>query len=129
LATPERRMEMKVLVVDDSKIMRAIVIKTIKETGLGEHEIVQAENGVEALAAMKGFTPDLIMSDWNMPSMTGIDFLKALREAGDATRFVFVTSEGTPEMRAAAAAAGAETLIEKPFTAAMFKSIMDGVLR
>lgn len=119
---------MKLLVADDSKVMRSIVIRTIKQAGMGEHEIVEAENGADALSRIDAFGPDLVVSDWNMPEMTGIELLRALREAGKSVPFVFVTSEGTPEMRALAAKEGARALIEKPFTPDTFKAVLAGVL-
>ncbi len=72
--------------------------------------------------------PDLVLSDWNMPEMSGIELLQALRSAGSPVPFAFVTSEGSAEMREKAAAAGALCLIAKPFTEEDFRSALDGVL-
>ena len=97
---------MKILVVDDSRVMRQIVIRTLRQAGHGGHEIVEAENGREGLEAVQSARPDLVLSDWNMPEMSGIDFLANLRSMGDTTPFGFVTSEGSDDMRARASAAG-----------------------
>jgi two-component system, chemotaxis family, chemotaxis protein CheY len=119
----------KILIVDDSAMMRAMVKRTLAQAGFSGHEIAEASDGVAAMSHI-GTTPvDMVLADWNMPNMTGIDFLRALRAAGDQTPFVFVTSEGTPEMRALASMEGAMALIEKPFTPEAFKSTLGGHLR
>ncbi len=108
---------MKILVVDDSRAMRRIVSRTIRQAGYEGHDIVEAENGREALGVVEAEKPDLILSDWHMPEMTGIEFLKALNDKGLEIPFGFVTSESTAEMVEAATEAGAMFLLAKPFTA------------
>ncbi len=108
---------MKILVVDDSRAMRRIVSRTIRQAGYEGHDIVEAENGREALGVVEAEKPDLILSDWHMPEMTGLEFLKALNEKGLEIPFGFVTSECTTEMVEAATEAGAMFLLAKPFTA------------
>jgi len=118
----------KIIVADDSRVMRQIVVRTLRQAGYSGHEIVEAENGRDALEKVQTEAPDLVLSDWNMPEMNGIDCLMALRAAGNQTPFGFVTSEGSDEMRAKAAAAGALFLIAKPFTAETFDEALRGVL-
>jgi two-component system, chemotaxis family, chemotaxis protein CheY len=117
----------KILVADDSRVMRQIVVRTLRQAGYAGHEIVEAENGRDALEKVQTEAPDLILSDWNMPEMNGIDFLATLRAGGNQTPFGFVTSEGSEEMRARAAATGALFLIAKPFTAETFAESLRGV--
>ncbi|GAB6899909.1 response regulator [Kineosporia succinea] len=119
---------MKILVTDDSRAMRMIVIRTMRQAGLGKNEIKEAENGRQGFETCKDFNPDLILSDWNMPEMNGIEFLKALRASGNTTPFCFVTSEGSDEMREQALAAGAIGLIVKPFTAEAFMDTLGTVV-
>ncbi len=119
---------MKILIADDSKVMRQIVLRTLRQAGFGHHEFVEAADGAEALDQVAAESPDLVLSDWNMPNKTGIELLQALRGAGNAVPFGFVTSEGSEEMRAAAKAAGAMFLIAKPFTADSFESELSGLL-
>ncbi len=119
---------MKILVTDDSKAMRMIVIRTLRQAGFAGHDILEAENGQEGLQLARSQAPDLILSDWNMPEMNGIDFLRALRGAGDATPFCFVTSEGSEEMRETAAQAGAMGVIAKPFTPEAFADTLAAVV-
>jgi two-component system, chemotaxis family, chemotaxis protein CheY len=118
----------KILVTDDSRVMRQIVIRTLRQAGYDDHDIIQAENGREAFDLVRVEQPDLVLSDWNMPEMTGIECLEALRAAGLKVPFGFVTSEGSPEMREKAANAGALFLIAKPFNEDSFKDALDGVL-
>jgi two-component system chemotaxis response regulator CheY len=107
---------MRILIVDDSMAMRKIVQRTLRLAGYEGHEIVEADNGKTALAAMGAATPDLVLCDWNMPEMNGLEFLQAVRAQGSKVPFGFVTTEGTPEMRQVARDAGASFLIAKPFT-------------
>lgn len=105
---------MKILVADDSRAMRMLVVRALRQAG-ADGDITEAQDGAEAFDVASGH--DLILSDWNMPNVTGIELLRKLRAAGNRTPFVFVTSESTAEMRQAAAAAGALGLIAKPFEA------------
>ncbi len=119
---------MKILIVDDSRAMRMIVTRTLRQAGFGDHEFLEAENGAEGLALVDSADPDLVLSDWNMPEVNGIEFLQALRSKGSAVRFGFVTSESTDAMRTLAAEAGALFLIAKPFTADTFVTALGSVL-
>ncbi len=89
---------MKILVVDDSKAMRMIVIRTLKQTAFSGFSAIEANNGAEAIQMIAEHKPDLVLSDWNMPEMKGIDLLKNLRAAGNSIRFGFITSESSPEV-------------------------------
>jgi two-component system chemotaxis response regulator CheY len=119
---------MKILVTDDSRVMRQIVIRTLRQAGYDDHDIIQAADGKEAFDMVAAEQPDLVLSDWNMPEMTGIECLEALRASGSQVPFGFVTSEGSPEMREKAANAGALFLIAKPFTEDTFRDALDGVI-
>lgn len=114
----------RILVADDSKAMRMIVIRTLRQSGVHIDEIREAVDGAEALAAAGSFAPDLVLSDWNMPNMNGIEFLAALRGSGDNTTFGFITSESNPAMREQALAAGASFLLTKPFDGERFAEVI-----
>jgi len=119
---------MKILIVDDSRVMRQIVTRTLRQAGFTGHELVEAADGQQGLAAVMEHAPQLVLSDWNMPEMNGIDMLQALRARGEDVPFAFVTSEGSPEMVGRAEAAGAMFVITKPFTAESFRDKLEGVL-
>ena len=119
---------MRILIVDDSKAMRMIVTRTLRQAGFADHDLVEAVDGVTALASIAEQQPDLVLSDWNMPEMTGIDLLRRLRASGNPVRFGFVTSESTPAMRNTADENGALFLIAKPFTAETFGAALADVL-
>jgi two-component system, chemotaxis family, chemotaxis protein CheY len=119
---------MRILIVDDSRVMRSIVTRTLRQAGYGDHDVTEAANGLQALDAVQKAAPDLVLCDWNMPEMDGLELLTSLRRAGNAVPFGFVTTEGTEEMRQRAAAAGASFLIAKPFTADTFREYLEPVL-
>ncbi|WP_223304737.1 response regulator [Cellulomonas sp. B6] len=117
----------RVLVADDSRVMRQIVIRTLRQAGY-DWEVREAADGAQALEAVRADEPDVILSDWNMPEMTGIELLRRLRAEGFTTPLGFVTSEGSPEMRELADREGALFLIAKPFTPEGFREVIDPVL-
>jgi two-component system chemotaxis response regulator CheY len=119
---------MKILIADDSRVMRQIVLRTLRQAGFSGHDFVEAEDGADALAKVQTEKPDLVLSDWNMPNKNGIDLLRDLRGSGNQVPFGFVTSEGSEEMRETAAQAGATFLIAKPFTPEAFQEALTPVL-
>lgn len=119
---------MKILIVDDSKAMRMIVTRTLKQAGFADCTVVEAANGVQALQTLRGGGFDVVLSDWNMPEMNGLELLRAIKAEGVAVRFGFVTSEGTAGMRQQASEAGALFLITKPFTPDGFAATLKPVL-
>ena len=119
---------MKILVADDSRVMRQIVIRTLRQAGFDGHDVVEAEDGRDAYDKVQSEQPDLVLSDWNMPNMTGLECLEALRSSGSTVPFGFVTSEGSPEMRAKAEGAGALFLIAKPFNEDTFRDALEDVI-
>lgn len=119
---------MKVLIVDDSRAMRMLVLRSLRQAGLGEHEFQEAEDGAQALDAIQSFRPDVVLSDWNMPNVSGIDLLEQVNAAGVETVFGFVTSESTEEMASRARGAGAQFFVTKPFTAEDFQEALGSVL-
>ncbi len=121
-------MSLRVIVADDSKVMRQIVIRTLRQAGYGDWEVTEATNGAEALELALAQRPDLVLSDWNMPEMTGIDLLRRLNASGADIPLGFITSEGSPQMRELAESEGALFLIAKPFTPDSFRSTIDPFL-
>jgi two-component system chemotaxis response regulator CheY len=107
----------KALVVDDSRAVRMILAKTLKELGF---EVCEAANGREALEVIEAdkAAVTLVLADWNMPEMNGMDLLKRLRQdpALSSLVVVMVTTETELDQMAAALAAGANEYVMKPFT-------------
>jgi two-component system chemotaxis response regulator CheY len=114
---------MKVLVADDSSVMRKIVIRTLRQAGFNL-DIVEANDGQELVAMVASEQLDLVLSDWNMPNMTGIEALRAVRASGSNITFGFVTSESSDLMKGEAEAAGAAFFVTKPFTADAFEQAL-----
>jgi len=121
----------KVLIVDDFATMRKVVRNLLKQSGY--EDIVEAEDGVMALKTLKSQKIDVVVSDWNMPNMTGLELLKAVRADADLakTPFLMVTAEALQDNVVAAVKAGVSNYIVKPFTAEVLnekiKKIMDGI--
>ena len=114
-------MNIKVLVVDDFATMRSIVKDILKQIGFTN--VIEADNGTTALAVIKKDKIDLIISDWNMPKMTGLDLLKTVR-GDDSLKdipFVMVTAEAQNYKVIQAIEAGVSNYIVKPFTAETLK--------
>ena len=102
------------LVVDDSSVIRKVARRILE--GL-EFEIVEAEDGEQALEACRMRMPDAVLLDWNMPKMDGYEFLRSLRRLphGDRSKVVFCTTENDVAHIARALHAGANEYIMKPF--------------
>ena len=106
---------MKALVVDDSLTIRRIVIKALGLVGITDAR--EAADGAEALKATQEQDFDLILLDWNMPKLTGIETLRALRQAGKKTPVIMVTTEAEKSRVIEAIKTGANDYLIKPFTA------------
>jgi two-component system chemotaxis response regulator CheY len=119
---------MKILIVDDSRAMRRIVASTIRQAGFSGHEIIEAENGQQALDLVHADFPDLILSDWDVPGISGIELLRTLGEEGYHIPFGFVTAEATDSMVGQAKDAGAVFLLAKPFTAEDMAQVLGVVI-
>jgi len=118
---------MKILVVDDFSTMRRIVKNLLQE--LGFSNIQEADDGATALPMLKAATFDFVVTDWNMPGMTGIDLLKAIRADASlkAIPVLMVTAENSREQIIEAAQSGVNGYIVKPFTAITLKEKIDRI--
>ena len=114
-ASPERLGPRAALVVDDSRMIRKVSRRILE--GLG-YEVGEAENGEEAIGRCKAAMPQVILLDWNMPVMSGIEFVAALRALprGGQPKVVFCTTNSDAPAIAAALAGGADDYVLKPFT-------------
>jgi two-component system chemotaxis response regulator CheY len=109
---------LRALIVDDSGVMRKIVERSLRQAGLELTEVWEAGNGLEALAVLQQKTPDLILTDINMPNMDGLEFVKQLRGVSSAqgVPVVMITTEGSESRVVEALSCGARGYIRKPFT-------------
>lgn len=114
---PEVNLNMKVLVVDDFATMRKIVRNILKQIGF--NNIVEADDGANAMQVIKNENIDFVVTDWNMPNMSGLDLLKSIRgdEKSKNIPVLMVTAEGLAENVVDAVKAGVDNYIVKPFTA------------
>ena len=119
---------MHVLIVDDSRIMRQIIRRSLTKAGFQELEITEAANGVEALKGFHQQKPDLILSDWNMPEMDGMDLLQAIRQMDPNIPFGFITAQSTTSLRESARYYGAHFLISKPFTSETLGAAVQAII-
>jgi two-component system chemotaxis response regulator CheY len=123
--------ELNFLVVDDFSNMRRVLAGLLRELGYGH--IQEAEDGAKALHLLRsrnGTQVDFVVTDWNMPVMDGLDLLKAIRQDASLSHLpvLMVTAEAKRENIIAAAHAGADGYIVKPFNAATLKEKMDKIL-
>ena len=115
--------ETRALIVDDSTVMRKIVERALRQAGLDPLVVLEAGSGTEGLELLKAKSVDLILSDINMPSMDGLEFLRQLRAQNLApgVPVVMITTESSEEHVKQAILAGAQGYIRKPFTADQVK--------
>ncbi len=116
---------MRVLIVDDSRAIRVMIGRIMKELGF---ETADAANGREAIAALEaGPVPALALVDWNMPEMNGLEFVEAARARPEwrDLRIVMVTTETEMAQVARALAAGADEYVMKPFTADVLRDKLE----
>ena len=121
--------EMKILVVDDFSTMRRIIKNLLRDLGFNNTD--EADDGLTALPMLKTGKYDLLVTDWNMPGMQGIDLLKAVRADSDDTLknipVLMVTAEQKKEQIVEAAQAGVNGYIVKPFTALILKEKLEKI--
>jgi two-component system, chemotaxis family, chemotaxis protein CheY len=120
--------EMKILIVDDFAMVRKLIKGHLKE--FGYINTVEAEDGVLALKVLKSQTIDFIISDWNMPNMSGLELLKAVRADADCCKipFLMITAEATKENIILALKAGVSNYIVKPFPPAKLNEKITQIL-
>jgi two-component system chemotaxis response regulator CheY len=119
---------MRFLVVDDSSTMRRIIINTLGKAGYQDY--AEASNGREGIERLATMRVDMVITDWNMPEMNGIDFIRSVR-SNPATRHVpvlMVTTNATKDDIVEALRAGVNSYVVKPFTPETIKEKIDAML-
>ena len=119
----------KVLIVDDFATMRRILKNILKQIGF--KNLVEADDGTSAWEILQGQTIDLIISDWNMPKMTGLELLKKVRASDQYKRtpFLMVTAEAQKQNIIEAVQAGVSNYVVKPFTAEAISDKLEKILK
>ena len=120
---------MRIITVDDSSTMRRIIKNTLKKIGYGD-DILEAENGKDALDVLSANNVDVIITDWNMPVMDGLTFVKRVRSDSkyDDTPIIMVTTEAAKEDIILALQSGVNNYVVKPFTPDVLKDKIETVL-
>jgi len=118
---------MKILVVDDFSTMRRIIRNLLRD--LGFENVTEADDGNTALPKLKGGGFELLITDWNMPGMTGMQLLEAVRSDDDLKELpvLMVTAEAKREQIVAAAQAGVNGYVVKPFTAVTLREKIEKI--
>lgn len=107
---------MRFLVVDDSRAMQSIVRRGLQKAGHSDLDIKLANDGLEALEIIKVWNPDIVLSDWHMPNMSGMELLNTIKQQMLDVKIGFVTTESSPQRLQEALQAGALFIVNKPFT-------------
>lgn len=123
--------EVRTLIVDDSSVMRKIVERSLRQAGIEPMVVHEAGSGIEGLDILKATQIDLILSDINMPSMDGLEFLRQIRRQNLApgVPVVMITTESSEDHVKQAILAGARGYIRKPFTADQVKERVLALVR
>lgn len=119
-------MSIRALVVDDSGPMRAIVIRNLRTVGI--EEIVQAADGAEALKLFRTSVFDVVITDFNMPQMNGLELVKKLRASGSEVPILMLTTEAERSTVLAAIQAGVTGYLIKPFDSSLLQKKLEKVL-
>jgi two-component system chemotaxis response regulator CheY len=120
---------LKILVVDDFATMRKVIRNLLKQGGF--ENIVEAEDGVAALKVLQSQKVDFVISDWNMPNMSGLELLKAVRADEELKEmpFLMVTAEALKDNIVAAVKASVSNYIVKPFTAEVLNEKIEKIVK
>ena len=117
-------MPVRVLIIDDSSVMRKIVERSLRQAGLELAKVFEAGNGAEALTVLQENQVDLVLCDINMPVMDGLEFIKQLPAVDNAkgVPVIMITTEGSEAHVVQALSSGARGYIRKPFTPEQVKT-------
>lgn len=123
-------MNLRVLVVDDSSTMRRIIVNVLTQLGISSDFIHEAEDGFAALGKVKTNSYELILTDWNMPRMNGLQFVQNIRKLPKyaTTPILMITTEGGKSEVIEALKSGVNNYIVKPFNAEILKAKLEPIL-
>ena len=123
-------MDLNILVVDDSQMVRAVIAKTLQLAKVPVKELFQAANGKEALDILGDNWIDLVFADINMPVMTGVEMIEIMHKDGllQTVPVIIISSDGSSTRMDQLKAKGVTAYIRKPFTPELLKSVVDDIL-
>ena len=116
-------MALNIMVVDDSAVMRKIITKAINEGRFSSSSVSEASDGAEGMKIFDPAKYDLVLADWNMPNLNGLEFIKKIREIKTSKKIIviMITTEGSVSKMEEAMNSGADNYITKPFTSAQLE--------
>ena len=121
---------MKILIVDDSSTMRRIIGNVVQQLGVSKDDFDEAEDGVIAWKLFQeNDNYDVVLTDWNMPNMNGLELVKTIRSVNKTIPIVMITTEGGKGEVITALKAGVNNYIVKPFSAEILKEKLDGLVK
>ena len=121
---------MRILIVDDSSTMRRIIGNVVQQLGVSKEDFDEAEDGVVAWKLFQEKNNyDVVLTDWNMPNMNGLDLVKHIRTTNKTVPIVMITTEGGKGEVITALKAGVNNYIVKPFSADILKEKLDGLVK
>lgn len=119
---------MKILIVDDSTGMRMIVRRTLRQAGFDGNDVVEAASGAQALEILRSQSLDLVLTDWNMPEMSGLEMMETMNAENMTVPVGVVSSRSSAEMIQKARGAGAKFMLTKPFTPDTFRAALAPII-
>ncbi|MDC0932374.1 response regulator [Arcobacteraceae bacterium] len=121
---------MRILIVDDSSTMRRIIGNVVQQLGVAKEDFDEAEDGVVAWKLFQDNNNyDVVLTDWNMPNMNGLELVKTIRSVDKKVPIVMITTEGGKGEVITALKAGVNNYIVKPFSAEILKEKLDGLVK
>jgi len=121
---------MRILIADDSSTMRRIIGNVVQQLGIAKDDFDEAEDGVVAWTLFQEKNNyDVVLTDWNMPNMNGLDLVKKIRSVDKKIPIVMITTEGGKGEVITALKAGVNNYIVKPFSADILKEKLDGLVK
>lgn len=119
---------MRILIVDDDEIVHMLITRLLGKAGFSGHEFADAADGITAYQKICEWKPGLVLSDWRMAGMTGLELLQKLRAEGNPVPFGFITTMANVRETETAVSSGALFLVKKPVSAATLRSLLAGIL-
>ena len=119
---------MRILIVDDDAFVQVLITRLLGKAGFSGHEFAEAVDGTTAYQKICEWKPGLVLSDWRLEGMTGLELLQKLRTEGNSVPFGFISTMANVPETETAVASGALFLVKNPVSAATLRSLLAGIL-